>query len=103
MVIEWNCHNIRPTKSQNGPSGKPSVMYRLPHLYGTRKYLNPVQPIQIEACRDECTFRGEKSCDEDFYELFMLYIEELNKDFPKNAKEAADLYITIRTQLYVDL
>ena len=103
MVIEWNSHNIRPTKNQNCPDGKPSVMYGLPHLYGTRSYLNHVQPVYIEACREECTFRGQLPCEEDFYELFMIYVEELNKGFPQTTDDAVELYMDIRHQLYIDL
>ncbi|OWF51202.1 uncharacterized protein LOC110449483 [Mizuhopecten yessoensis] len=36
MIRVWNAHNIRPTKNQNSPHGRPIVMYMLPSSYDTR-------------------------------------------------------------------
>lgn len=103
MIVEWNTHSIRPTKNQNSPSGRPMIMYRLPNLYNTRDFLNPVLPNEIAVCRDECTFRSDKPCDEEFFELCMIYTDELNTAMPRNANDAIELYLSIRTKIYQDL
>ncbi|VDI55423.1 Hypothetical predicted protein [Mytilus galloprovincialis] len=103
MVIEWTSHTIRPSKHQNCPSGRPMVMYRIPDMYDSRSYLNPVLPNQIAVCREECTFRDEKPCDAKFFELCMIYLEELNKQLPDNRDDAVALYLTLRTELINDL
>ncbi|XP_046568863.1 uncharacterized protein LOC124277257 [Haliotis rubra] len=55
----WNFHQIRANK--NNPSGKPSVLFSLPQLYGAEDHLKHVCPASLELCRQECTPRGTSS------------------------------------------
>ena len=55
---EWNAHRISPSRNQQGPFGRPSVIYHIPQLYGAEDLSVPVQPDEIEVCESECTFKG---------------------------------------------
>ena len=66
VVSVWNCHQIRPTKNQNLPHGKPVVLFTIPEVYATIDYMNPVGHADIDICLMECIFRSGSPCDEEF-------------------------------------
>ena len=113
----WNCHQIRPTKNQNVPHGKPVVLYTIPELYGTTDYMNLVGQADIDICRMQnlvgqadidicrmqCIFRNGCPCDDEVFELAVIYMAEGDLEQPTNAREALDLYLALRTCLVRDL
>ncbi|XP_055010791.1 uncharacterized protein LOC110155161 [Boleophthalmus pectinirostris] len=67
---KWNTHTIRPAKQSRCPSGKPEVMYSLPHRFGGTDCGFPVSleelgPFQIEATHSSCGDRHLQSHFED--------------------------------------
>ena len=86
MSKVWNAHHIRPTKNQNCPNGRPLVMYSLPALYNTRNYLEETTLGKIDACPEECAFRGDMVCDEELSQLCDIYRLENNWSFTNDLK-----------------
>ena len=103
VVSVWKCHQIRPTKNQNMPHGKPAVLFTIPEVYATTAYMNPVGHADIDICLMACIFRNGCPCGEDVFELAVIYIAECDLEQPTNAHEALDLYLTLRTCLVCDL
>ena len=85
------------------PHGKPVVLYTIPELYATNDYMNPVGQADIDICRMECIFRNGFPCDEEVFELAVIYMAECDLEQPTNAREALDLYLALRTCLVRDL
>lgn len=44
---DWNVHIISKSRN-NGPRGRPDVLYELPHLYGVNNCLIPTEPEEID-------------------------------------------------------
>ncbi|XP_046582807.1 uncharacterized protein LOC124290155 [Haliotis rubra] len=82
----WNFHQIRANKNSDNPSGKPSVLFSLPQLYGAEDHLKPVCPASLELCRQESTPRGEVNCDPTVHELCTLIMEDMQWQFPDDKK-----------------
>ena len=92
----WNTHLIRPSKNINVPSGRPSVMYTFPELYGTRDFLKPIEDASLEICKSQCVFRRAIPCDSDLYELCCIFMAELHLTVPTDPFEAVNLYMQLR-------
>ena len=92
MVQKWNFHRICPSKNQNGPSGRPAVMYTVPSIYETRSHLQQVDRIHIQLCQDECQYRDNYPCDEDIFELSTIIMEENGWRAPLDVDDAVLLY-----------
>ena len=92
-------------RHQNVSHGKPVVLYTIPELYATTDYMNPVGQADIAICRMECIFRNGCPCDEEVFELAVIYMAELSCALEQttNAQEALDLYLTLRTCLVREL
>lgn len=103
MLQVWNTHQIRPSKNQNCPNGRPLVMYTFPALYSTHSHLLPVDDNQIELCREECIFREEYPCDKDIFEMCTIYMEERGWPIPQNTNDASQLYSNLRNILVADI
>lgn len=103
MKKVWNSHQIRPTKNQNCPHGRPVVMYSVPALYETQTYIQEVTQQKREACAEECTFRGDTTCDDSIAELCHIYMEENNWQHPCDVRDGVQLYSNLRNLLCYDL
>ena len=64
--------------------------------------MNLVGQADIDICRMQCIFRNGCPCDEDVFELAVIYMAEGDLEQPTNAREALDLYPTLRTCLVRD-
>ena len=64
----WNCHRISPSRNAVSPSGRPLMMYGLPHLFGTTDHIKAVLHQQILTCREESLPRGPYTCDETVFQ-----------------------------------
>ncbi len=78
----WNNHNIRKTR-RGLPSGKPTIMFEVPSLYGTRSYLTEVVQNEIDAARQLCSFRQAMPCDNDVYELCCHVMSQNGLQYPR--------------------
>ena len=47
IASEWNRHLLSPNKN-NTPSGRPAVMYFLPHLYGTTGHMISIDAAETD-------------------------------------------------------
>ena len=65
----WNGQRIRTVRNSRSPSGRPSVLYLLPELYGTHDYLCPVSD-DIGISEEEYVFRKPLPCDEESLKIF---------------------------------
>ena len=95
----WNQHRIRPTKNANVPSGRPSVLFKLPALCGTEDYLTDVSPEDMNSCKEVCTFRELVSCDKDIHDLCTLLTAENDLHPPRDPKEGLTLYRMLKRQI----
>lgn len=92
----WNSHRIRKSKDDNQPSGKPVVLYFLPHLSRAEDRLVKVDSLYIDACEDQCSRKTDKSCDDIVHDLCTQIMTELNLEFPPDNSDLADLYLALR-------
>lgn len=52
-------------------------MHAVPSLYGAQDFLQPVEPLKIEICQEDCSFK-DYPCDADMFHLCMELIAENN-------------------------
>ena len=65
--------------------------------------MNLVGQADIDIYRMECIFRNGCPCDDEVFELAVIYMAEGDLEQPTNAREALDLYLALRTCLVRDL
>ncbi len=58
---------------------------------------------QIAVCSDDCIFRARYPCDEDVYNLSVLYMADHGWEAPTTAEEAMDLYCKLLLAFITDL
>ncbi len=98
MAEQWNTHNIRPTKNQNVPNGRPMLMYSLPELFGAVNHLCNVDGDQIEICEGESCMEPMK-CDDTIEELCNLILSRHQIHKPLLGDDLYELYLYLRTEL----
>ncbi|MEQ2305557.1 hypothetical protein AMECASPLE_039131, partial [Ameca splendens] len=42
VASAWNHHRIHPAHNSRSPHDRPSIMYTVPQVYGTRDYLHSI-------------------------------------------------------------
>lgn len=94
-VCAWNCHRIRPTHNPRAPSGRPSIMFDVPSLYGVQTFLHPVDQTKLSICREDCTFK-DYPCDVDVFQLCVQLMAEHNLVMTNDVYEITDLYLRLR-------
>ena len=65
-------------------------------MFNEWNYLCDIDPDRLKVCTEECTFYNGIHCDEDIYYLVHLYMEENDWSMPRDAYEAAEVYISLR-------
>uniref|UniRef100_W5LW98 Integrase core domain-containing protein n=1 Tax=Lepisosteus oculatus TaxID=7918 RepID=W5LW98_LEPOC len=91
VLTAWNNHRIRPAHNPRASSGRPSVMYAAPSLNGAQNYLQAVDQIKVDICREDCCVK-DYPCDEDVYNLCVELMSEHNFAMPDDVFEITDLY-----------
>eukprot|EP00105_Crassostrea_gigas_P025855 XP_011446570.1 PREDICTED: uncharacterized protein LOC105341643 [Crassostrea gigas] len=99
----WNSHRIRPSKNENVPHGRPTVMFSMPEIFHTKNFLKTVDQRDVNICMSECVFRGRSTCDPEMFELLLIYMTENNLSPPTTAREGLKLYEKLRTSVLNDL
>uniref|UniRef100_W5MTV9 Integrase catalytic domain-containing protein n=1 Tax=Lepisosteus oculatus TaxID=7918 RepID=W5MTV9_LEPOC len=94
VLTAWNNHRIRPTHNPRAPSGRPSVMYAAPSLYGAQNYLQAVDQIKVDICREDCCVK-DYPCDEDVFHLCVELMAQQNFAMPDDVFEITDLYLRL--------
>ena len=92
MVDTWNRHHIRPTQTSFSPSGRPSIMYSMPELYGTQNYICLYTDNDLAQCEEQYLFRDSIPCDGDVYQWCLITMAENNWSFPSSREDAVELY-----------
>jgi len=88
----WNSHVIRPSRNAQVPSGRPSVMYYVPALWGTSDQLCSVSDDEVEVCRTEAEFRSMIPCDSDVYDMCIDIISRNNLELPIDTASGLDMF-----------
>jgi len=95
IVSAWNSHRIRPTHNPRAPSGRPSIMFAVPSLYGVQNFLHPIEQTKLNICQEECLFK-DYPCDEDVFQLCVELMTEHNLVMSDDVYEITDLYLQLR-------
>ncbi|XP_078314648.1 uncharacterized protein LOC144619723 [Crassostrea virginica] len=103
IVEIWNTHRIRPYRNRITPSGRPTIMYSIPCLYGARSHLCEVTEEQINVCQTECKPKTQYPCDKTVYELCCVLMEEFNLVAPSSPNEGLQLYAYLRNSVHLQL
>lgn len=103
VVHLWNTHIIRRSRSAVAPSGRPILMYTIPHLFGGQDYLKEVSQNSVDVCKQECQQRGPYTCDETVFSLCCLIMSENFLTPPSTADESIELYLFLRAHILKDL
>lgn len=85
------------------PSGRPILMYTIPHLFGGQDHLKEVSRGAVEACKEECQQRGPHPCDETVFNMCCLIMTENFLHSPTTPDEAIELYLFLRACILKDL
>lgn len=89
-------HRIRHSRNAISPHGRPFNMYFTPEAYNTTDFLHPADPQEIEARLQECRFKSVYPCDEDVFNLCVMWMAENNWQPPSDPENARNLFIRLR-------
>ena len=92
-AVEWNQHSIVTKKKDEGPRGKPDVLYFTPQRYNTVSYGNEICEEETSSILSEV----EQNIPCDYSPVFTQLVSELipNWEDPKNVEDALILYADI--------
>ena len=99
MVSTWNSHLIRPSTNARVPSGKPTIMYNMPELYGAVDWKCAVPLQELNVCKNESLFREPIPCDNDVFDLCCELMADHGYTLPKDAHEGINLYGALRNEI----
>ena len=100
----WNTHYIRKNRNLRSPSGKPDVIYHLPHRYGATDYLKPIDEECMGYLKDNLASKDIFLCETRAHEeLFTLYLMEGNMSQPTNIEEADNLLVYLLDTIEHDI
>ena len=92
----WNHHQIRATKYAEGPSGRPDVMYFLPHNYDARNCAFQPNLSDLDISISMFTKKPKSfPCQDEFIELANMIMDEQNLQHPRTRSEAESLYLIV--------
>ena len=92
----WNSHIIRPSRNNRVPSGRPTLMYYTPVLWGSEDQLCWVSEDDIEDCSTTADFRSLVPCDKDVYDICIAIMSRDNLQPAMDAFEAVNLYLKLQ-------
>ena len=96
LVDYWNNHKIRTSKLSESPDGRPSVIYELPEKYDAEDRKIPVNTVDLNlAKRLYSAAPSQFCCSDEFSELALMIMEDLNLQIPSSFKEVENLYFKL--------
>ena len=96
VAVLWNLHKIRPSTSQESPSGRPDMLYFVPEVTGGEDLQVHVDLDDVDLVEDYCCYRSpESGCLDEFTQLASIIMQEQNLNIPETAEEALVLYSTL--------
>ena len=99
-VDYWNNHKIRTSKLSESPDDRPSVIYKLPEKYDAENHKIPVSTIDLNlAKRLYSAAPSQFCCSDEFSELALMIMEDLNLQITSSFKEAENLYFKLLEEI----
>ena len=96
LVDYWNDRKIRASKLSESPDGTPSVIYQLPEKYDAEDHRIPVNTVDLNlAKRLYSAAPSQFCCSDEFSELALLIMEDLNLQKPISFEDAENLYFKL--------
>ena len=95
MKSMWNTHYIREVQNSECPPGRSNVLYFMPEQSGGRSFRFPVNEMDVNACHPFCELPDVNGCTNETHELLRLIMREEELEFPCNATEAKNLFVSI--------
>lgn len=90
----WNHHKIRSTKYAESPSGRPDLMFFLPHNYNAIDCAFVFNADELELAESMYSKKPRAiPCQNEFIELSNILMEEQNLQHPRSREEAEHLYL----------
>jgi len=100
VAVLWNQHTIQMKKNNEGPRGKPDVMFFVPQLYDTRDHSLPCDNDLVEHCFETYGMdRPVHGCSEEFNELLRLLLQEEQVQPPTSVDEAVGFYAKLLDEI----
>ncbi|KAK5648007.1 hypothetical protein RI129_002899 [Pyrocoelia pectoralis] len=105
IALEWNTHKIQKSRNARSPSGRPIIMYQMPELYNSKDYLIELPLNGLTDILEQECIRLNCACDQDVFDLCILFMTEHNYRVTDDPYDAIKLYINLRRNIYevVDL
>ena len=97
IANEWNRHLLSPNRN-NTQSGRPDVIYFLPHLYGTTDHMISIDTAEVDEFIDITTAVPSDFSDE-FVEFAGTLMNENNMELPHGASSAFGLYLYLLSKI----
>ena len=97
IANEWNCHLLSPNRHST-PSGKPEVIYFLPHLYGTTDHIISIKTAETDECVD-ITSAVPSDFSDEFGEFVGTLMNENNMEMSLYVLSALDLCLYLLSKI----
>ena len=97
IANEWNRHLLSPNRN-NTQSGRPDVMYFLPHLYGTTDHMISIDTAEVDDFID-ITSAVPSDFSDEFVEFVGTLMNENNMELSHGASSAFDLYLYLLSKI----
>ena len=97
IANEWNRHLLSPNRN-NTQSGRPDVMYFLPHLYGTTDHMISIDTAETDEFID-ITSAVPSDFSDEFGEFAGTLMNENNMEIPHDASSTFDLYLYLLSKI----
>ena len=83
-ILLLNFHEIRPSRNEDLPAGRPDVLYFVPEDDDRQSYLNEVPVEELEVAIDVCCGEPEGDVSNSFRELARILVNENAIGMPAN-------------------
>ena len=100
LVAYWNDHKIRTSRSSESLDGRPSITYELPEKYDAKDHKSRVNMVNVNLEKGlYSVLLSQFYCSDEFSELAMVIMEDLNFRLPSGLNEAEkfDLMVIAET------
>ncbi|KAF5282230.1 hypothetical protein FQR65_LT14398 [Abscondita terminalis] len=100
VSIQWNTHRIRRSRNAIAPTGRPTVMFELPELYGCSNYLVKIPEYAVNILKTDVEVNTEVIfCDKDVENVCICIRTENGWTKDGNVNSAMFLYANLRNEV----
>ena len=89
---EWNQYRIRPVWNSECSAGRPNIWHYTVH---ENDKLSKVSREDVLLTQDYYQYKFPCGCKQEFVEVALIYINELELNLPGNVEEAETLYVQL--------